>query len=79
MAKKSATELLKVARGYAERGEWDKLDSEVVPAIGRYPSREVVGGLYTLFNSRSGDVRDLAGTLAATLKIRSLPPDERSS
>ncbi len=74
---KTANQMLKEAQQYAKKGEWDAVDGKVIPTIKEYDQSDVARGLYSLFDDKNGDVRDLAGTIADKLDFRKLDNIER--
>jgi len=77
MAKVLAKTFIRQAESYAKKGEWEKVDNEVVPQVGTYKPENLAHELYGLFRSKNPDVRDLAGTLAAKVDVKQLSEKER--
>jgi hypothetical protein len=75
---RSLKEFLDKARKYAKEGKWEELDKKIVPEIiSSYSHEEIVDYLPMLFSDESGDVRDLAGTIASELKVSKLSEDKK--
>lgn len=77
MAKISAKTFIHQAEDYAKKGEWGKVDNEIVPQVHAYRAKILIPELYGLFRSKNADVRDLAGTLAAKVDVKQLSEKER--